>query len=58
MESFAREQGYKKARLEVWFPDKQSRVFEMAKKHEFYEIESYRKSEAQISMEKDLETHK
>lgn len=56
LESFARKQGYKKARLEFWFPEKQSRVIEVAKAQGFYEIEPYCKSEAKIYMEKSLDT--
>lgn len=51
---FAKKQGYKKMRLEVWVPDKQQTALAIYKKWGFYEIEPYQKSAARIFMEKVL----
>jgi putative acetyltransferase len=51
---FAKEQGYKSVRLELYDPPKQQRAIAFYRELGFYEIEAYRDSPAQLCMEKIL----
>jgi putative acetyltransferase len=51
---FAREQGYKRVRLELYDPPKQQRAIAFYKELGFYEIAAYRESPAKLCMEKQL----
>lgn len=48
---FAKEQGYKRVRLELYDPPKQQRAIAFYRELGFYEIEAYRDSLAKLSME-------
>jgi len=49
---FAKNQGYKKIRLDVYFPDLQQQAVTFYKKLGFYEIKPYNNSPAKLFMEK------
>jgi putative acetyltransferase len=51
---FAREQGYKRVRLELYDPPKQQRAIAFYRGLGFYEIAAYRESPAKLCMEKQL----
>lgn len=52
--TFAKEQGYKKIRLDVYYPEYQQAAVALYKKLGFYEIPAYNNSTAQLFMEKEL----
>jgi putative acetyltransferase len=52
--AFAKEQGYKKIRLDVYYPELQKQAIALYKKLGFYEIPAYNNYPAQLWMEKML----
>jgi putative acetyltransferase len=51
---FAKNNGYKKIRLDVYYPNQQSQALALYKKFGFYEIPAYNNNPAQLWMEKIL----